>query len=175
MGGFLYLAKIHMKKTIIGIGITLFVILVLVLVAQPSEQADSIASQAPNPGSLTAEETSFDFGTISMANGKVSHIFNLENIGIEPVTIKKMYTSCMCTTASLNLRNESFGPYGMAGHGFIPPINKSISPGEEGRVEVVFDPAAHGPAGIGKIQRVVTIENNSGSPLELNFTAMVTP
>ena len=63
----------------------------------------------------------------------------------------------------------------MGGHGFIPSINETINPGEEASVEVVFDPKAHGPAGVGKIQRVVTIDNNAGSPMELSFSALVTP
>ena len=39
----------------------------------------------------------------------------------------------------------------------------------------VLAPAAHGPAGIGPIDRVVTIENSAGQPLELAFSANVTP
>lgn len=58
---------------------------------------------------------------------------------------------------------------------FFPSINQTINPGEEASVEVVFDPAAHGPAGVGQIQRTVTIENNTGKPLELGFSAVVTP
>jgi len=63
----------------------------------------------------------------------------------------------------------------MPGHIAVPRINKSLNPGEEAIVEVVFDPTAHGPAGVGTIQRVVTIENNAGEPLELQFSAVVTP
>ena len=50
-----------------------------------------------------------------------------------------------------------------------------MNPGDDAVVEVVFDPAAHGPAGIGPIERVVTIENSAGRPLELAFNATVTP
>jgi len=81
----------------------------------------------------------------------------------------------MCTTASLIKNNKAFGPYGMQGHGFIPKINEVMNPGEEATVDVVFDPAAHGPAGVGRIERIATIENNAGKPLELGFTATVTP
>lgn len=81
----------------------------------------------------------------------------------------------MCTVATLGIRGERFGPYGMPGHGFIPKIGQTINPNEEAIVEVVFDPAAHGPAGVGRIQRIITIENDSGQPLELQFTALVTP
>jgi hypothetical protein len=63
----------------------------------------------------------------------------------------------------------------MPGHTPIPALNESMQPNEEAMVEVVFDPAAHGPAGIGPIDRVVTIENSDGQPLELAFAANVTP
>lgn len=124
---------------------------------------------------LSADETVYDFGTISMAAGKAVHTFKIQNLSALPISIEKIYTSCMCTTATLDAEGEKFGPYGMPGHGFIPKINKTLSPGAEALVEVVFDPAAHGPAGVGRIQRSIVIENNGSEPLELGFTAVVTP
>ncbi len=117
----------------------------------------------------------YDFGTISMAAGTVTRTFKLRNTGDQPVIIQKIYTSCMCTTATLSLSGKQFGPYGMPGHGAIPSINQTINPNEDATVEVVFDPAAHGPAGVGRIQRTVTIENNAGTPVELLIAAIVTP
>lgn len=124
---------------------------------------------------LSADETAYNFGSISMAAGGVAHTFKIRNLSALPVAIEKIYTSCMCTTALLDVGGEKFGPYGMPGHGFIPKINKTLDPGVEATVEVVFDPAAHGPSGVGRIERVVVIENNGGKPLELGFTAVVTP
>jgi len=164
-------------KAIIGIFVgTVVLIGGLIWLGQP--EASTINSQASEnlvPSSLKVEETIFDFGTISMANGKVSHIFKITNIGSEPVTMSKLFTSCMCTSASLTVGDDKFGPFGMQGHGFIPSIEGIIQSNQEASVEVVFDPKAHGPAGVGKIQRVVTLENNAGSPVELSFSAMVTP
>lgn len=124
---------------------------------------------------LSADERAYDFGTISMAAGRVSHTFAISNLSALPVAIEKIYTSCMCTVATLDVGGEKFGPYGMPGHGFIPKINKTLNPGAEATVEVVFDPAAHGPSGVGQIQRSIIIENNGSKPLELGFTAVVTP
>jgi hypothetical protein len=81
----------------------------------------------------------------------------------------------MCTSASLTTGDEKFGPFGMPGHGAIPSIKATVAVNQEAEIEVVFDPTAHGPAGVGKIQRVVILENNAGGPIELNFSAMVTP
>ncbi|MBI5798635.1 MAG: hypothetical protein HZB10_01760, partial [Candidatus Yonathbacteria bacterium] len=87
----------------------------------------------------------------------------------------KLFTSCMCTTASITADGKNFGPFGMQGHGFIPPISATIAPNATATVDVTFDPNAHGPAGVGYIQRTVFIENSAGDPLEINFSVTVTP
>lgn len=164
-----------MNKTIIGIVIGILILGGLVWIARPDGQNTASVAASSN-GSLTVEEASnYDFGSISMAAGKVKHQFKIKNTSSEAVTIGKMYTSCMCTTATLMTGGKRFGPVGMPGHGAIPKINQTINPNEEAIVEVVFDPAAHGPAGVGRIQRTVTLENNSGRPVELMFAAIVTP
>ena len=172
-----------MNKVIIGIVITLIALGGIIWVARPSAQ-----NAAPSPrasgGTLRVEgESSYNFGSISMAAGTVSRIFTLRNTGTGALTIKKIYTSCMCTTALLRLGGatsssgelKQFGPFGMPGHGAVPSINQQIGPNETATVDIVFDPAAHGPAGVGRIERVVTIENDAGDPVELSFSAQVTP
>lgn len=111
-----------------------------------------------------------------MAKGTVTTTFTIENLGLRPIKITKVYTSCMCTQASLALPGgNSLGPFGMPGHGFIPVLDAVLGSREEAKVEVVFDPAAHGPAGIGNVSRMVYLENDSGAPLTLSFTAKVIP
>jgi len=118
----------------------------------------------------------FDFGTISMAAGPVNYIFELKNTGNNPVTVKKIYTSCMCTTAYLDGGERRVGPFGMPGHGGPSGrASETIGPGESRRLQVIFDPAAHGPAGVGKIERLVVLEDNQGGTVELTIKAVVTP
>jgi len=124
---------------------------------------------------LASDAPIFAFGRISMAAGKVSHRYSIRNTGITPLTINKIYTSCMCTEATLITRSAKRGPFGMAGHGILPSVSERLAPGEAAQVDVVFDPAAHGPAGVGPTDRVVTIANDAGPALELRFSAMVTP
>ena len=81
----------------------------------------------------------------------------------------------MCTVAVLQKGDKKFGPFGMPGHGFVPKMDAEVSPGEEVSVDVTFDPAAHGPAGVGSIQRVVVLENNAGENVELQISANVEP
>lgn len=163
------------NKTIIGIAAIALVLIGAMWAARPGGEDAPSGNNQNSGGAILAEETSFDFGAISMAGGNVSHAFKIKNTSQSATTIDKMYTSCMCTVATLVKGDKRFGPYGMPGHGFIPKMGEELAPGEEATVEVVFDPAAHGPAGVGKIERVVVIETGSGQPLQLQFAAVVTP
>lgn len=133
--------------------------------------------QAGSVSILNALERSFDFGTISMRDGNVSKTFELKNEGSDPILISKVYTSCMCTTAKVIMSGgKEVGPFGMPGHGGISRANIEVRAGETIRVEAIFNPAAHGPSGVGLAQRVIYLETNSGQTpkVELNFTATVT-
>ncbi|MCR4283973.1 MAG: DUF1573 domain-containing protein [Parcubacteria group bacterium] len=131
---------------------------------------------AYSAGVLNILEENYDFGTISMADGNVSHNFEVKNESNEPVMISKVYTSCMCTTASvIEEGGKRHGEYGMQGHGPIEEANIEILPGGSVALEAVFDPAAHGPDGTGKVKRVVYLETNSQAKpkLEVVFEADV--
>lgn len=128
-----------------------------------------------NSSSLAAEVNQYDFGEVSMAKGNVSYDYKIKNSGAEPAVITKVYTSCMCTTAELIKGDLRKGPFGMPGHGAFPRINETINPGEEAVIRAVFDPATHGPAGVGFIERAIYIEQKGGEILEVRFAATVTP
>ena len=168
-----------MNKIIISAVVAAALLGGIIWFAEPNPQSgnkNNSAIPAQNNGTLIIEGTNnYDFGEISMAAGKVKYDFKIRNSGNEAAVIKKIYTSCMCTTAELMIKGKKMGPYGMPGHGVIPVINQIIDANEEATIEAVFDPAAHGPAGVGKIQRAVIIENNAGDPIELQLTAVVTP
>ncbi len=161
-------------KNIIFTTITILIIVGgLIWLSASSKQNDN--SNRSSGGNLSLQENFYDFGSISMAAGKVSRSFKIKNDTSESAIIEKMYTSCMCTFVSLLQNGKETGPFGMAGHGFIPKIDKIISSGEEVEAKVVFDPAAHGPAGVGLIERVVYIEQLGKSPIQIEIKATVTP
>jgi len=164
-------------KIVIGVLVGSLVLAGLIWIASPSSLTtrEQVELRPGESGVINAEENTFDFDSISMANGDVSHKFEIKNLSENPVNIEKIYTSCMCTDAKLFLGDKSFGPYGMPGHGMIPKINQIVGPNEEAVLEVIFDPAAHGPAGVGRIIRVVYVENSGGQPLEFTIAATVTP
>ncbi len=131
----------------------------------------SSSADLSSAGNLISEENNFDFKTISMANGKVSHRFELKNSGVEPLKIKKVYTSCMCTVASvIDAAGTTYGPFGMPGHDGLSSETISVNGGESIIVEAVFDPAAHGPQGVGKIKRVVYLDTNSVDQPQIQIT-----
>jgi len=120
---------------------------------------------------LEIEETFFNFGKVSLEEGLVEHKFKVINRGEEAVMIEKIYTSCMCTTA-LVLDEEDVemaGPFGMPGHGVSVKTEINVLPGEEKLIKAVFDPAAHGPAGIGLARRSIYLETNSSSSPKVEF------
>lgn len=138
-------------------------------VAAPAAAAPSTAR------ALASLQPVFDFGAISMAAGTVRHTYAVANTGPDPVAITGVQTSCMCTAATVVNEGRRTGPFGMPGHGRMPTIRETVAPGAMVQVEVTFDPAAHGPAGIGRTERVVTIETDRGAPLQLGLVAMVRP
>ncbi len=126
---------------------------------------------------ITEPIPAYDFGLVSMAKGNVEHDFAITNTTNSDITINQAETSCMCTEVLLRLPDgKEMGPYGMSGHGsnFSRSVGAVIKPGEVITVKVIFDPAAHGPAGIGKIERAVTLSSGRG-PITMQFRAEVTP
>ncbi|TAL19277.1 DUF1573 domain-containing protein [Patescibacteria group bacterium] len=144
-------------------------------VANSGDNTPAIGGGPTATSVLSATEGSYDFGSISMAKGKVTHVFKVKNIGDREVKINKLYTSCMCTSASLLTAGGKQGPFGMPGHAAIPRIDTPLASGGEAEVEVVFDPAAHGPAGVGRIERKIMLENDGGATLAIAISATVTP
>lgn len=163
------------KKIIVWFFSIVAIFAVTAFLSRGASPANPSPAVVAGSGVLSFAETLHDFGEISMSAGKVSYVFPIKNMSVENAVVQKIYTSCMCTEARLLFGGETYGPFGMQGHGSIPVINKIIAPNAEAKVEVTFDPAAHGPAGIGKIDRTVFVENGGGSPVELRFTAFVKP
>lgn len=145
---------------------------ILIVIAKPDKTGSSVAEG----GKLTATESAYDFGTVSMKDGKVKHAYEIKNTSNEALSITKLYTSCMCTTVELTAGEQKAGPFGMQGHGgSIPDISVPLAPGQTAQIEAVFDPAAHGSAGVGDINRSVFVSTQGNPNFELKFKATVRP
>lgn len=163
------------RTTLIIIGAAALIVALFVIGKPGMAPVGADLSQAVAPGTLSAAEDNYDFGTVSMAAGKVTHTFVVKNDSTASQPLTRFYTSCMCTEATLIQAGRRMGPVGMAGHSPVPNWNLAITPGEEVQVEVTFDPAAHGPAGIGAIAREVRLDSDAGTLLTLGIAARVTP
>lgn len=137
----------------------------------------SATSGKGNYSELISAEKSFDFGTVSMAKGKVSHSFTVKNVGDSSVKIEKIYTSCMCTEATIVNGVLRKGPFGMPGHGGLSSLGETVKAGQEITIEVEVDPAAHGPQGTGPAKKVVYIETDLATTptMKLELDINVTP
>ncbi len=151
---------------------------------RPVQKSVVTDSTSVSSGKLLAEEKLFDFGAISMQDGNVQKVFTVANSGGGEVNLVNISTSCMCTTAYLLRPDGSkIGPFGMPGHGGGAGIVRNsdgrmgeiIPAGESREIEVVYDPNAHGPAGVGMIDRSVYLKDANGQVLELRVKARVTP
>lgn len=166
-----------MKTKIIIISVVVLAILAIVLPNLTSNSLNEPAKQQASTASLKASESFFDFGEIPMSGGVVETQYKLTNTGTEPVTIGKVYTSCMCTTATLTESDGSEkGEFGMPGHrGLLARADSTVAPGKSVTVTAIYNPAAHGPSGVGLAERSIYLETDSKETpkVELKFRAVV--
>lgn len=139
------------------------------------QQSQSPLSASPRPAAvLTAQPTGFAFGRVQISGGYVTTRFVVTNVSDRPVRLQRVYTSCNCTTASLEFSDGGAGgPFGMPGHELPTEYDRVVQPGESFGVQVYFNPAAHGPKGIGSVTRSIVVEPANDPPLEFVVTATV--
>lgn len=168
------------KTTVISV-LTIFGLIVLLFVLGnptnvPKNKKIESSENYNTISSLAVSEKFYDFGTISMKNGNVSKVFKVTNNTDEDFFFSSLTTSCMCTKAYfMGFDGDRRGPFGMPGMGFVPKLNKTIKAGESIDIEAVYDPNAHGPAGVGRIDRFVYLEDANGNKLQFEIKANVTP
>ncbi len=104
-------------------------------------------------------DVNFDWGDMDIQGGNVDYTFKFKNDGDGDLIIKTASTSCMCTTATVILKDSTNSP----AFGMHEVINwgGSVAQGDEFTVKVIFDPLAHGPDAVGPIDRVVSIMTSS--------------
>lgn len=125
-----------------------------------------------NNAKLQVDKTSYDWGNISMQKGKVEATFSIENTGVGDLKLYNVSTSCHCTTAQLFLNGVGSPLFGMnTKSAYVMVVPK----GAKAELKVVFDPAFHGPNGVGAISRRILVSTNdsSNAQLEFSLTALV--
>ncbi|MBI2405440.1 DUF1573 domain-containing protein [Candidatus Microgenomates bacterium] len=116
-----------------------------------------------------------DWGEIQINGGIVTREFEIKNTSERSIKLKKIVTSCMCTTAAVKIGEESTRFFGMEMSGDKnPPVNMEIDAGEVAKIIVKFDPAAHGPQGVGPFERIVWLTfSDPAGVKELKFNGRV--
>ena len=129
-------------------------------------------------GRIGVEPKTQDMGEVRMRDGLKTLTYTVKNTGSGLLTLTDMETSCMCTTAVLEVEGKTSPKFGMRAHGGNPRgWSQALQAGESGMLSVVFDPNAHGPSGVGDISRTITIRSNDdSSPVtQVGFTGTVVP
>jgi len=116
--------------------------------------------------SLAVAETNYDWGTIDYDGGVVSKSFEITNTSDSVLKLYDVNTSCMCTTAQLVSGNKKTKKFGM--HEKNSSVFE-VAPRESAELIAEFDPAFHGPSGVGPIDRTVTLNTNDSNHSNLSF------
>lgn len=133
-----------------------------------AKTAPTSSVESSSTAKVTTSETTYDWGTVNMENGKVEKIFPIKNDGQDTLKLFNVTTSCACTTAQLVLSDQASPLFGM--HTKSSYV-LDVLPGQEAELKVIFDPAFHGPNGVGPISRTITVETNDAAQKQLTFTA----
>lgn len=100
-------------------------------------------SDDENHPKISITPSSFDFKEIEYGQ-VVEYVFKVKNLGNEVLEIKKIATSCACTTGEIN--------------------KEKINPNEEAELLVKYDTGAmSGPHGKGEQERIIYVKSNDPS------------
>lgn len=117
--------------------------------AVPVMPATAAPVADPNAASFRFSDETWDFGQIPQGI-PVSHVFDFQNAGKEPLIISQATASCGCTTPEWT--------------------KEPVLPNKSGNVKVTFNAAKEGT-----FTKTVTILSNTGSPKYLTVKGNVLP
>lgn len=120
-----------------------------------------------NAKAYVVDTTSSDFGTVPMSKGNITKAFSIKNTGTDTLKLFNVKTSCHCTKAFITVDGADSPSFGMDS---LSAWTGEVLAGKEAKLTVVFDPAFHGPQGVGPINRFVSVETNDKSNAKLTFT-----
>lgn len=154
------------RKLLLGILFATVLVLVggVFFLAQPTGTPVVTASENAK---AEVVETDFSWGNIPINGGKVQKVFIFKNTGQDALQITNIRTSCHCTVARLTSNGKTSQDFGMGNTSNWVGV---VDPGKEATLTVIFDPAFHGPQGIGSVTRYVSVNTNDKSNKEIVFT-----
>lgn len=155
------------KKIVIGLIVLTLLILgggIYVLSATSSTSPKVVASQNAK---AEIDQKTFDWGNIPYSGGNVNKTFTIKNTGTDTLKLTGVKTSCTCTKAQVSIDGK-VSPY-FSMHATSSWVGE-VNPGKEAKLEVIFDPAFHGPTGVGPMERLISVETNDVQNPNLEFS-----
>lgn len=154
------------KGIIIGIIATIILLFGGMLFLTKTTATPQI-SASQNAKTYVIGPTSFDWGNIPMYKGNAIKTFTIKNTGTDTLKLFNIKTSCHCTKAYATINGVDSQRFGMSD---LSAWVGEVLPGKEAKLTVAFDPAYHGPQGVGPINRFVSVETNDKSNSKITFT-----
>ena len=153
------------KTVLIILGIITFAILGLGvwLLSQP---AGGAVVEKSDQAKAEAAELNYDWGEIKINGGNAEKSFMIKNSGSGQLKLLDVSTSCMCTTAQVIIDGKLSPLFKM--HQKSAWIGE-VQPGKEAELKVIFDPAFHGPSGVGAMTRQIEVSTNDKNNPKLEF------
>ncbi len=140
------------------VSVSLAVVSITLVITGVFHLVSSREDESGPPPELQITPMEHDADTVSIADGDVTFTYEIENNGKGDLKIDRIWTTCGCTEARLKVGERTSQKFGM--HDSAPFWSQTISPGEKGFLEVVFDPGFHGPGGTGPVTRAVYLSTN---------------
>lgn len=153
------------KKVIVGF--ILFTLMVLgggIYILSSSAPAQITVSQNAK---VEVPEKTFDWGNIPYSGGNATKTFIIKNVGSDALKLTGVKTSCTCTKAQISIEGKTSPYFSM--HATSAWVGE-VAPGKEAQLAVIFDPAFHGPTGVGPVERLISVETNDAQNKTLEFS-----
>lgn len=155
------------KKLIIGLIVLTVLILGGGIFALSSTSATPAQITASQNAKVSVDQRTFDWGNIPYSGGNATKTFTLKNSGTDVLKLSGVKTSCTCTKAQISIDGKTSPYFSM--HSSSSWVGE-VAPGKEARLLVIFDPAFHGPSGVGSIERLISLNTNDVQNPTLEFS-----
>lgn len=155
------------KKIIIGFVVLTLLILgggVYILSVTTTNPATISSSQNAK---ASVDQKTHDWGTIPYSGGNISKTFTIKNTGTDILQLTNIKTSCACTFAQLIIDGKTSPKFGMH---TTSSWAGEVAAGKEASLTVVFDPAFHGPTGVGPMERLISMQTSDINNPNLEFS-----
>lgn len=147
--------------------LTIAILLGGVILVSGSSSTTSAQIVASQNAKAQVDSTTYSWGNIPYSGGNVTKTFSIKNNGTDTLQLTNIRTSCHCTKAHVTINGGDSPDFGMNN---VSSWIGNVKPRQEAKLTVTFDPAFHGPQGIGPVVRYVSVETNDSSQSKITFS-----